>query len=267
MSNNKQKPVRTPEEIYSELKKSNLKTQKYVFVEGIDDVIIYQNIINRKDMAGFLFEEVRGRKNLFKLNELIRNNPLLVSKTMLLADKDTYVFAFAIPSEHENIRFTKGYSIENDLFEDGYDFLMNDLSQSEKTRFDRLINNISEWYAYEIEKVLAGKGGSSKTDINLNHPDYIAPGSEQLNAEFLEKRGYSRADKELCDRIKNNYKLLLRGKFLFEVLHRISHESDKKMHHKGIPFFWSVSITKGFEIAESNCKKIVSIFENKIGNP
>lgn len=260
-----QKPPRPIHEIKAELSKSAHKnhTLQYVFVEGVDDVKIYSEIARKKNLATKLtFEHQGGRIQLLKLHETISSDTNLLNKTIFFADKDTFVLT-SIPSIYETIYFTKGYSIENDLFEDGHDFLMNELSDDEKTRFEKLINSVSEWYAYEIEQILANKSSDSKIAIKGLNPDTITPNGEQLEAIFLTKRGYIEANQELSQQIKDDYKLLLRGKILFEILLRISFDRGG-IHHKEIPTMWNIAITEGLRNKGSNCGRIVDIFQNKL---
>jgi Protein of unknown function (DUF4435) len=235
-----------------------------VFVEGVDDVKIYREIARKKDLSTlFTFEQQGGRTQLLRLNEIICSKASLINKTLLFADKDTFVFNF-IPSEYQNIHFTKGFSIENDLFEDGHAFLMSELSSEEKIRFERLINNVSEWYAFEIEQVLLDNSKDSKIAISGLNPNVLTPKSEQLEAAFLVERGYTQADEKLCQQIKNDYKILLRGKILFELLLRISFDRKDSIHHKEVTSIWNISITEGLRTMQSNCNRIISIFENRV---
>jgi hypothetical protein len=264
MSNNKE--ARKVQEILGELSKSTLNKYKYVFVEGVDDVEIYQEIIRRKklDLTKFVFEQTGGRGPLFVLNEAICLQSTIVEKTMMFADKDIFVFS-SVPSEYENIHFTKGYSIENDLFEDGFDALMTELYPEEKTRFELLINNISEWYAYEMEKVFAGNGTDSK--IAINGLGEIDAHSEQLAARFLLKRGYTQASEELTNSIKNNYMLQLRGKILFEVLRRIHLDRIRdSFRHTDVKAIRNIAFHQGIQNTSSNFNRIVRVFEHNLSN-
>jgi hypothetical protein len=265
----KQKNPRKIEEIIGELNKPSLNKHNHthVFVEGVDDVKIYREIARKKGLSTmFTFEQQGGRIQLFNLNTKICSDPSLLNKTMLFADKDTFVFN-SIPSEHENIQFTKGYSIENDLFEDGHAFLMSELSVEEKIRFENLINNVSEWYAFEIEQVLLDNSKDSKIAISGLDENIIAPRSEHLQADFLVKRNHRQAEEELCQLIKNNYKLLLRGKILFEVLLRISFDrGSDSIRHRQIEPIWNIAITEGLRTTESNCHRIIRIFENRLNS-
>jgi hypothetical protein len=264
MSNNKE--ARKIKEIIGELSKSTLNKYKYVFVEGTDDVEIYKEIVRRKqlDLTKFVFEHTGGRDPIIRLNEAICLQQTLLEKTILFADQDTFIFS-SIPSEHKNIQFTKGYSIENDLFEDGFDALMTELYPEEKTRFELLINSISEWYAYEMEKVFAGNSADSKIDINgLGEIDAH---SEQLAARFLLRRGYTQASEELTNSIKNNYMLLLRGKILFEVLIRIHLDRNQdSFRHTNVKAIRNIAFHQGIQNTSSNFNRIVRVFEHNLNN-
>ena len=263
--NNKQKTPRPIHEIKAELSKSvhSKHSLQYVFVEGVDDVKIYSEIARKKDLSTqFTFEHQGGRIQLLKLHEVISSDDILSSKTIFFADKDTFVFN-TIPPAYETVYFTKGYSIENDLFEDGYDFLINELSGVENARFESLINNISDWYAYEIEQVLTNNSGDAKITINGLDKNIIAQNSDFLETTFLTKRRYEQASEILCQKIKNDYKLLIRGKILFELILRISFDRGG-IHYKEVATIWNVAITEGLRTQESNCNRILSIFINRL---
>ena len=78
------------------------------------------------------------------------------------------------------------------------------------------------------------------------------------------ERGYTQADEKLCQQIKNDYKILLRGKILFELLLRISFDREDSIHHKEVTSIWNISITEGLRTTQSNCNRIISIFENRV---
>ena len=261
----KQKTPRPIQEIVAEISKSTQKKHslQYVFVEGVDDVVIYSEIARKKGLTTKLaFEQQGGRKQLFGLYDAIKTNVNLLNKTIFLADQDVFVFN-SIPSDHDGIHFTKGYSIENDLFEDGFEFLMTELSDEEKIRFERLVSNVSEWYAYEMEKVFSGNSTNSKIAISGLHSDFLNQGSDTLSPSFLAKRGYQKAEETLCLQIKDNYKRLLRGKILFELLLRISFDRGGVIHHKNKETFWNNAITVGLQNSKSHCDRIVNIFKSR----
>ena len=264
--NKMQKTPRPIHEIVAEISKSTLKkhTLRYVFVEGVDDVAIYSEIARKKDLKTKLtFEQQGGRIQLLKLYETIKANSAVLNRTLFFADQDTYIFD-AVPTEYMGINFTKGYSIENDLFEDGYEFLMGDLSSTEKIRFENLVDSVSEWYAYEIEKVISGNSKDSKIAINGLNKNTINEGSSVLSASFLVQRAFVQPNKTLHQRIKNDYKNLLRGKILFELLLCISFDREKGIHHKNRETFWNNSIIMGLQNSRSNCSRISTVFQNNI---
>jgi hypothetical protein len=261
----KQKNPRLVSEIIGELTKSSLKNNfHYAFVEGVDDVKIYGEIARRKDISSYIFfEDTGGRNPLFELYDTINSkHPALLEKVVFFADKDTFVFK-TVPIKYENIHFTKGYSIENDMFEDGFDFFMEELSSDEKFRFQQLIHNVSEWFAFEIEQLLSGK--DSKINIALSSPQIIAPFRHELEINFLSERNFQKADVVFCQQIKDEYKSLLRGKMLFELLLRIHFDRDQRgISHKKDTAMWNISITEGLRIQSSNCNRILGIFQNRI---
>jgi hypothetical protein len=265
--NIKQKNPRPIAEIIGELTKSSLKNDfHYAFVEGVDDVKIYAEIVRKKDLSSyFFFEQQGGRIQLFDLYDTIKSNhPLLLENVIFFADKDTFVFN-PIPNVYENINFTKGYSIENDMFEDGYDFLMVELSGDEKFRFEQLIHNVSEWFAFEIEQILSENNKDSKIAISGLNPEILAPNRNELEIGFLLKRNFQKANEVICQQIKDEYKTLLRGKILFELLLRIHFDRDRSgISHKEITSMWNISITEGLRAQSSNCNRILSIFQNRI---
>jgi hypothetical protein len=264
---NKQKNPRLISEIIGELKKSSLKNNfHYAFVEGVDDVKIYTEIARKKDIASYIFfDETGGRVPLFELYDTISSkHPALLEKVVFFADKDTFVFN-SVPNVYENINFTKGYSIENDMFEDGFHFLMLELSGDEKFRFEQLISNVSEWFAFEVEQIFSKNSKDSKIAISGLNTKILVPHSNELEVNFLSERKFQKADEAFCQQIKNEYKSLLRGKILFELLLRIHFDRNRSgISHKEITSMWNISITEGLRTQSSNCNRILSIFQNRI---
>ena len=61
-----------------------------------------------------------------------------------------------------------------------------------------------------------------------------------------------------------DYKNLLRGKILFELLLCISFDREKGIHHKNREAFWNNSIIMGLRNSGSNCSRILTVFQNNI---
>jgi hypothetical protein len=260
-----QKDPKPISEIIAELRKP--ASMKHftcsVFVEGIGDVAIYREIVRKQGLeTRFTFEQRGGRNSLFTDFDTIKQNQDISTKVLFFADKDTYVFDGVIPEKYREIHFTNGYSIENDLFVDGKDFLMNELSPDELERFNNLINSVSEWFAFEIALLLSGNNRDAKIDINALNKNVIAQNSHNLEASFLSERRYQPADIELIQKIQNNHAQLLRGKILFEVLLRIAFDRNG-IHVKNIETYWNNCIVEGKRNSpNSNVARITNLFSN-----
>lgn len=233
-----------------------------VFVEGVDDVTIYREITRKHDIDThrFSFEQRGGRNNLFRDFEHLSSKPELFPKVVFFADKDTFVFN-SIPEEYRLINFTEGYSIENDLFQDGMEHLMSDLSHPEKQRFESLIHHISEWFAFEIQQLEATPTPNTKIDFSGLNEGMIKPHSPKLELSFLESRRFQEVDKQFSERIKHNYVKLLRGKILFELLLRIYFDREEtQLISKSVKPIWGICLTEGKRnVSTSNTARIATI--------
>jgi Protein of unknown function (DUF4435) len=264
--NKKSKPITPLSEIIAEIKKpARMKHHACcVLVEGVDDVIIYEEIARKCGLAtDVYFEQRGGRTQLFKDHlAIIEQEPILLNKMLFLADKDMFVFEQHIPIQYKAINFTNGYSIENDLFQDGHELVLGELSPAEKERFKNLLESIIAWYAFEVE-LLQTTPSDVKMDIRWKNPNIIAPHAHSLESSFLNNRNYQPANQTLVERIAENYIKLLRGKILFEVLLRISEDrEDKNFRIFGPHTYWNLCITQGKANINSNTNRIVSLFNN-----
>jgi Protein of unknown function (DUF4435) len=263
----KSKPTIPLTEILAQLNKpAKMRHQScFVFVEGDEDVIIYREILRKKGLETFFtFDQRGGRNSLFQAHSEIAKNPQLSSQVLFFADQDTYVFQDIIPAQYSAINFTKGYSIENDLFQDGSTFLLKELSPTEQSRFETLIRNIANWFAFEVSLLLNDRERDTKISISGLDENVIAPNSNDLTSAFKQKRNYQTSDHELFDKIQKNYDLLLRGKILFEVLLRIAFDRGG-VHFKSRDAYWNICITEGLRLGlSSNIHRILTIFETKI---
>lgn len=213
----------TFEELIATLKHSNLDT---ILVEGKDDVKVYSKIEREIGPRRISFLPCGGKQTLLKVyeNKDYINNISL----MFIADSDLWVFN-GCPLKYKGILFTKGYSIENDLFEDGKSFLFNLMSRKEKERFNNLIINVSNWFAFEIKGLMDKKESEVNNDnyfysINLMSNKLIKEGEENLSEDFLIERNYDSNDFELKKQIRSDYVFYLKGKFIFELLIKVFQE-------------------------------------------
>jgi hypothetical protein len=207
------------DEIIETLKRSTLTT---VLVEGVDDVMIYRWLEDEIGVHKANFFPCGGRANLLKIYE--RRAEFSHLKVVFVADKDTYVYIN--PPEHYNdIIWTNGYSIENDLyFGRGVEKL---LSNPEKEIFIKSLNSFIEYYAFEIENYLDGKDFCFR-----KHPQHILCEIQHtVKQEFLEEINFIKADDKIENDLKENYDILIRGKSLFALVTRILSNKKRQIKH------------------------------------
>lgn len=186
-----------------------------VIVEGKDDASVYRYIEDRiNNLIDLNIGEVDvypcgGRDNLieiFKRREEFKN-----TKAIFLADKDMWFFV-DVPKDYEDIVFTDGYSIENDLYIESY---FNSLLQpSDLKKFDNLIKELSIWFAFEVNR--HQETGVSRCDVSI---DKICP-NNFFCPDFKEAINFINPPQEIVDFIYCEYTRALRGKNLFQALLR-----------------------------------------------
>lgn len=248
-------------------------SKPYVFVEGPDDVVIYREIATRIGLSTNFpsFEGVGGRSVIFILHDKIQAQKARIkAQVLFFADRDTSVFApyFAEfedeTTRYPQINFTKGYSIENDLFEDGQKLLIERLYQLEKQRLESLIESICDWFAFQMELHRTGNSAAALIDISILSHETIEPRGATLSLVFLEKYNYSRATPIMVATVKDNYLLMLRGKYLFPLLCGIINErnGEEMIRHIKEKHLWDDAIIIGLQTEGSNCRRIAAVFQN-----
>lgn len=96
----------------------NSKSGKYVVVEGVDDIVVYRNLITLYKAKGIKVLAAGGRTKVLEVFDELKGTPHL-DKAIFIVDQDSWIFS-GIPTEyqHERIICTSGYSIENDVYLD-----------------------------------------------------------------------------------------------------------------------------------------------------
>lgn len=91
---------------------------KYVVVEGVDDIVVYRNLITLYRAKGIKVLAAGGRTKVLEAFDGLKGTPHL-DKAIFIVDQDSWIFS-GIPPEyqHERIIYTGGYSIENDVYVD-----------------------------------------------------------------------------------------------------------------------------------------------------
>lgn len=214
----------TPEIIIETLKRSNLKT---VLIEGKDDLQIYRHIEEEVDFLEVDFLACNGRNNLL---EVYKAKNDISTKLLFICDSDLWLFVPKPEFINEDLITTNGYSIENELYQDGIEILNTLFSEEEILKKKQIIENLCVWFAYEVSKVLQNTQYDCKfSDVSILNEEIIELNSFHLREEFLKNRNFIEPDKNLIEDIKNNYKIKLRGKFIFQVLEKLFKERGKNL--------------------------------------
>lgn len=210
-------PPYNVDEIVTLLKGTNIPT---VLVEGRDDINVFRFIEKR---VAYSVKEINfipcgGKDILF--NVYSRKNEFPSKKIAFLADRDMNLFKDRT-THLEEIIWTKGYCIENDIFAGSN--LLNFFSPKERSEFEATVKEICRWFAFEVEKYFRSEEfivRYSIYEICRDHPS-------KLCSKFLVGIGFKEPDEELLNDIIINYKLKLRGKQIFQVLVRILATKDR----------------------------------------
>lgn len=236
----------TDEEIVSYLKHSSLPT---LLVEGKDDMSIYRWI---EEDCGAIFDifQCHGRKTLFKVFD--RRNEINNVKIAFVADKDTFVFN-KVPNKYNDIIFTNGYSIENDLY---YGRRIEGLlSHRELLIYQKSIKEYCRYYASQVERVNHAESYNLRIlpcKILDENTHELIPSN--LGFSFIEPSD------EVYNNVVDNYDKLIRGHSLFSLLFRIISKRKKDPKYSHIQLYEMCYRTMRSEIMNLLVHKISSSF-------
>lgn len=227
-----------------------------IVVEGKQDYKIYNSLIVSLGMHAVDCHEAGCRNEIFKVYRLInkldcKDKKILLDRTAFIADQDSWIFmpdfisgSKKPPEDYsyinmDDIIWTDGYSIENDLYVLGKlkEFALLNESNEMKLEYEKTIDLICTWYAFEVRKC------SPKDSLPFTkNLDYIVPNnkghidlSDKL-LEELEDNGFKRDCKNLIktkDEIKRNYGKFIRGKTLLELVKRFVKKRGRPATHGG----------------------------------
>ncbi len=209
----------TANEMVSHLKHSSLPT---ILVEGRDDEMIYGWLEERFSSHNAFVLPCGGRTVLLAVYE--RRAEFSRLKTVFVADQDMWLFT-AIPPEYADIVWTKGYSIENDLYAGAN--LEGFLERDEASEHLQVLKSLIEWFAFEVEEYRRGNEARVSTHPN----EIVPPGTTNISPQFIAERGYRQPDHTIIAEIEEQYKLKLRGKTLFQLLVRYLSVSNRRIKH------------------------------------
>ena len=213
-------------------------------VEGPDDVTIYRWIVDKYFKSiGMQVVPVDGRSQVEKHYTQVMNNranyPLL--PIVFTADQDLDVFSVPPPG-YDDIIWTEGYSIENDLYTNGETQLRALLTETEEKLYQAVLDTIIEWFAFEVQEYRShkptriGRKASLKTIVPPG-PDK-PPTQTRMGASFRKDRvfkkpprPFSKPNPTIHHEIKCSYPKNLKGKYLFGILVRyLNYEGRKPLY-------------------------------------
>lgn len=209
----------TVEVLVAYLGRSTLPT---IIVEGKGDMPIYRWVEERLGSRTTNVMSAGGRNNLLGVYE--QRQKFADLPVAFVADQDMWLFS-GLPSDYDGIIWTKGYSIENDLYEDAE--LENLLAIEELQEHQQLRDAIVEWFAFEVEEYLAGR----KYKVSYHCNDVVKPDQMQMDEAFIRCRNFRTPEEELHRQVKEAYQLQLRGKLLFQMLIRFLSAQDRQQKY------------------------------------
>ena len=182
-----------------------------IVVEGDDDVIIYRELAKRIGILEVALRSSGGREKLLQVYK--RRGEFTQAPVAFIADQDMWLFSGIEPG-YEDVIWTNGYSIENDLYSDAD--LERLLDENDTAEHQQILDSISTWFAFAVEEYLAGYS----PNLDLHCDEMVPPGETELDTDFCIRRGFRTPNPDRVQQIRSAYQLLLRGKQLFQLLVR-----------------------------------------------
>ena len=182
-----------------------------IIVEGDDDVIIYRELAKRIGILEVALRSSGGREKLLQVYK--RRGEFPQAPVAFIADQDMWLFSGIEPG-YDDVIWTNGYSIENDLYSDAN--LERLLDESDTAEHQQILDSISTWFAFAVEEYLAGNA----PNLDLHCDEMVPPGKTELDAGFCARQSFRSPNAERVRQIRSTYQLLLRGKQLFQLLVR-----------------------------------------------
>lgn len=216
MSNTRSNPL-TPDILLQTLKRSSLNT---VVIEGKDDLYLYRKMIEDIGDTKISLLACGGRSALLKVYE--RKNEVENAKLTFVCDSDLWIFFGEPEFKNNDMITTEGYSIENEIYQDGEDILLNLLSDQETEYFNILIKNTCRWFASEIDKIFENRQHDCLfSNVSLLSTAVIKANNVDFEPQFLASRNYTDPNEERHSDLVKNFKIKLRGKYIFQLFEKI----------------------------------------------
>ena len=199
----------------------NHSSDPFVIVEGKEDVMIYRWLLDDIGCEPYL-EPRNGCCAVRKLYD--RRNELTNSKVIFICDRDVSVYTGVLPEGYENIIYTEGYSIENDLYK-GRQLEEKFFDKKDKELFAKALDSFLNYYACELEKFRTGEEFCfrKKPEAIIDNKDY------SLLSALIPN--YKTPSHDTIEYLRGNYDMLIRGHSLFKLVGMILHRKDRYGKH------------------------------------
>ena len=193
-----------------------------LLVENHSDVRIYSRWVSMRLFGSYSVDvrAVGGREKLLQIYE--RSNEFSHVPVAFVANRGMWLFT-RIPREYQDIIWTKGYSLANDLYLDAQSVLERLLDSHEVVEHQQVLYSVCKWYAFVVEEHL--KGNQRKIAHRLQ--EIVPFGQTDLDKDFCIRNEFYLPDVKFIEKIKNNYQLLLPGNMLFEILIRFLNSPNR----------------------------------------
>jgi hypothetical protein len=248
----------THEEILATLRNSSLPT---VLVEGKGDMSLYRKLEKRVGFGEMSFLECEGRNTLLEVYK--DRGSVAGKKVAFLADLDLWHYV-GVPTVFEEIVFTTGYSIENDLYFDGHERLNDLLDTSELEFVSSLLFNVSEWFGFEVERMLQGNEAEF-ANTTLLSTSVTALKSNELLPEFLQSRNFIAPSQSLLAQIQDQHFSGLRGKFIFQAFLKVfAHLRTKNETTYSEKHLWDICYREAIKHPNSRLQQMLTAILSKL---
>ena len=156
---------------------------------------------------------------------------------VFVGNREMWLFV-RIPEDYEDIIWTRGYGLENDLYAEAD--LERLLEPHETWKHRQVRNSVIEWFAFEVEEFLGERCERINMDFKLS--DIVPEGELGLDKRFCKRRGFHQPPPKRVQQIKETYEFKLPGKFLFQILIRF-------LNTRGRDFNFTVTERSLYDIA------------------
>ena len=237
--------------------------KRIVIVEGKTDRMIYWWVRDRFSTGYARVFYAGSISELLKIYD--KKATLFEDRNVaaaFMADRDLERL-FCTNPEPEDIIWTEGYCIENDLYE-GYvkHHLEVLLEPNESKRLEKIRDAVVKWFAFGYEK-FQERMLASDTKVGTDLDVLVPQGTTQVDPAFLKDRGFLNPDSDIVDMFKSEYNLRVAGKLLFQMLARFLGDPDRVRKYPGSQTYRLKQIYEmaGKNTSNSKTKRLIEEIE------